>query len=788
MKHNPMKTTLLVLSVMFSLLAYSCQPSSHKGARLEEPQHDTVWIKGSVGMLKGDVWRPVLAAGDVQRVPVAIFAHGLNSSRNRHFLSRRLPMSIVKYNMGYVAFDFNGHGESEGAFIDHTILNETDDLDSILCYVRKLEWVDTTRISVIGHSQGGIIAGLLAARKGSDPAKGGIHSIVLLASGGDLIKESLAEGKFLGIKFTLDQLGDSIPLAPGRSLGREYIKAALETDVIATTAKYDGPVCLIHGDNDPTVPVSMSRRYKEAIPSAELLVFDALTHSFHNDVASAILATTEYLIRDLKPQRPKGRIYVSSSKGCDSNPGTMTKPVASIARALSLGNDIRLRRGDWFYESIEEYDISVSSYGPRSKGKPVLSGFRKLAAGQKGEDGQSIWQRGSFDGNGIWAPDETGDIYRLDMKAPGIFSGFTDNSKENCYNIGTLYDPSCDRMYGRKCQSPSEAIFCAQETRTGSSYKFLTKDYDYFQVTRPDTSGIQAYRYLFVKASSPSLLRDKELWMSVGVNAIRGASKTVKGIKVFGWGYHGVKGFSDVHIEDCDFDIIGGSVLVTYPRWVRYGNGVEFWATSSRNSSCRGCRFSRVYDTATTIQGPMSQEDCSYCENIIFENNTMTECRQDFEVWIRTSDNTMPENCAFIGNKGYDSGSNGFESEEVNNTHLLHYVSTKYTISGIKIEDNEFWGGQGLYYVSGRTDAMPIGRTIYHCELGAPLLKNGKGFVITAPVYEDGAYRYASSVSEDRTVIYSTSSSLDEAVEGTQKTLGDLTGDYDFKILISPRQ
>lgn len=785
MKKSVLRTAALMLAAVAALMWGTACTQRHCGARLMEPQHDTVSIRGSVGMLRGDIWRPIQESDPGRRVPVAIYAHGLTSARSKNLMARRLPLSILKYNMGLVAFDFNGHGESDGAFIDHTILNETDDLDSILCYVRKLEWVDTARISILGHSQGGIITGLLAARKGSDPAKGGIHSIVLLASGGDLIKESVATGSFLGAKFNPQDPIDSVTLKPGFSLGPEYLKAAYATDVIATTAKYDGPVCLIHGDHDPIVPVSMSRRYKEAIPSAELLIFDALTHSFHNDIASAVLAATEFLIRDLKPQRPQGRIFVSSSRGDDSNPGTRMKPVATIARALTLGDDLRLRCGDWFYESIEEYEISVRSYGPGSKGKPVLSGFRKLAAGQTSEDGGNVWERGSFDKSGIWSADENGDIYRLDMKAKGIFSGFTDNSRENCYNIGTLYDPSCDRMYGRKCQAPTEECYNALEVRTGSSYRFLEKDYDFYQVTRPDPDGVAAYRYLYVKASDPEMLRGKELWMSMGVNAIRGAAKSISGIKVQGWGYHGVKGFSDMHIDNCDFDIIGGSVLVTYPRWVRYGNGVEFWATSSRNSSCRGCRFSRIYDTATTIQGPMSREDCSYCENIIFEGNTMTGCRQDFEVWIRTPDNTMPVGCAFTGNKGYGSGDNGFDSEEINNTHLLHYVNTKYSISGIDIRDNEFWGGEGLYYVSGRADAMPIGHNTYHCGLGAPLVKSAGGFVITAPVPEDGGYSYASSVSGDRVISYDVAATLEDALKGLKKTLGDLTGNYDFNILIN---
>ncbi len=218
------------------------------------------------------------------------------------------------------------------------------------------------------------------------------------------------------------------------------------------------------------------------------------------------------------------------------------------------------------------------------------------------------------------------------------------------------------------------------------------------------------------------------------------------------------------------------------PRWVRYGNGVEFWASTSHDSSCRNCRISRIYDTATTIQGGMSQ-DKGACRNIEICGNEMHNCRQDFEVWIKSSDGTMPQNCIFSNNKGYDSGDNGFESTEPNNTHLLHYLSCKYPVKGITISDNEFFRGAALYFCK-EWKHLPTGTMTYHCPLGHPILVGEKNLVITAPEKENGRYRYAAGVNEEGEILYAYSKDLMKALKKLKKTLGDLSGNYDITVSI----
>lgn len=95
----------------------------------------------------------------------------------RDGLFQALADLLTEKGIAVVRFDFNGHGKSDGSFTDMNVLNEIEDAIAILEYVRKLDFV--TEIYVIGHSQGGVVAGMLA---GYYPDV--IHKLVLLASGG----------------------------------------------------------------------------------------------------------------------------------------------------------------------------------------------------------------------------------------------------------------------------------------------------------------------------------------------------------------------------------------------------------------------------------------------------------------------------------------------------------------------------------------------------------------------------------------------------------------------------
>lgn len=68
---------------------------------------------------------------------------------------------------GYLCFtfDFCGGGiwvSSDGNSYDMSLLTEISDLESVINYVKKLEYVDSDKVSLLGCSQGGTVSALVA--------------------------------------------------------------------------------------------------------------------------------------------------------------------------------------------------------------------------------------------------------------------------------------------------------------------------------------------------------------------------------------------------------------------------------------------------------------------------------------------------------------------------------------------------------------------------------------------------------------------------------------------------
>ena len=73
---------------------------------------------------------------------------------------KEIANSLRDENIASVRFDFNGHGDSDGKFENMTVLNEIEDANAILNYVKTDPHV--RNIYLVGHSQGGVVASMLA--------------------------------------------------------------------------------------------------------------------------------------------------------------------------------------------------------------------------------------------------------------------------------------------------------------------------------------------------------------------------------------------------------------------------------------------------------------------------------------------------------------------------------------------------------------------------------------------------------------------------------------------------
>lgn len=271
----------VIASAMTFLLLGSCSITS-KTAELS--------IRGSVGQIKGTMCKP--AALDVQgKCPMVILFHGLTGNRNEN-LHVHVSDSLVARGIATLRFDFNAHGESEGDFEDMTVINELQDALMILKYAESLDFVSS--IGIYGHSQGGLVAGLLAPAVGAER----IRCAALLGSAGSL-PEAAREGRIIDTEFDPVNPPEFIEVWNKR-IGLAYIKTAQMIPVYEEAAKYQGKVLLVHGLDDYTVLPEVSEEYNRAFPSSELQLIEGTGHTFRQcpDKAASIVA--EFFERELR--------------------------------------------------------------------------------------------------------------------------------------------------------------------------------------------------------------------------------------------------------------------------------------------------------------------------------------------------------------------------------------------------------------------------------------------------------------------------------------------------------
>lgn len=204
---------------------------------------------------------------------MAIIFHGFGGSRNARLL-KDIANKLRDENVASVRFDFNGHGESDGKFRNATVLNEIADANTILEYVKTDPHV--RNIYLIGHSQGGVIASMLA---GLYPDL--IKKVVLLAPAANLKDEAL-KGNFFGTIYNPKKIPDELRYAH-QAIDGFYLRIAQNLPIYEWSSQFTGPVCLIQGKNDSVVDPQISQKYATSFQNAQLHLLAGADHSFTDE-------------------------------------------------------------------------------------------------------------------------------------------------------------------------------------------------------------------------------------------------------------------------------------------------------------------------------------------------------------------------------------------------------------------------------------------------------------------------------------------------------------------------
>lgn len=190
--------------------------------------------------------------------PGILFCGGFHSNMDggkAAFLSDR----CAAVGLGFVRFDYRGHGLSGGAFADGTIGDWYDDARLVFDTV-----CDGPQI-VVGSSMGGWMA-LLLARDRPERIKG----LVLIAPAPDFPRRLMLPQLDAAARQALDRDGvwhrpsefedDPYPIT------RALIEESAQHEVLGgPRIAVNGPVHILHGTNDEVVPLAHAHRVAEQV-------------------------------------------------------------------------------------------------------------------------------------------------------------------------------------------------------------------------------------------------------------------------------------------------------------------------------------------------------------------------------------------------------------------------------------------------------------------------------------------------------------------------------------------
>ena len=225
--------------------------------------------------------------GTKEKMPLVIILHGFTGHMEERHIT---AVSRMLNEIGFATLraDMYGHGNSGGAFHDHTLYKWMGNAMTLIDYARKQDFV--TDIFLCGHSQGGLTAMLAAALK-HDVIKG-----LIAMSPAAMIPEGARKGELLGIHFDPDQIPDDLPAWNNQTLGSNYVRVAQTVHVEEAIARYKGPVLLVHGDADGAVPVQCSLDAAKGYVNAQLAIIPGDGHCYEQHLDQAVAAVREWIM------------------------------------------------------------------------------------------------------------------------------------------------------------------------------------------------------------------------------------------------------------------------------------------------------------------------------------------------------------------------------------------------------------------------------------------------------------------------------------------------------------
>ena len=265
---------------------------------------EEVKVRTPAGLtLDGTLTMPPHPAG--ARVPAVVLITGSGAQdRDEHSPAieqwrpfRDIADTLSRRGIAVLRLDDRGVGSSSAGPAAATTADFADDIRAALAWLRTRPEVDPRRLGVVGHSEGGIIAPMVAATDST------LRAMVILAgpaSRGSVILD--AQRRYLLSRYTaltpakrdsLLRLADAAADSAYRTPGWLHFFASY--DPLPTARRVRTPTLILQGENDHQVPVAEARTLAAAMRAAgnthvTLRTFPGMNHLLVSDPVGDPLA------------------------------------------------------------------------------------------------------------------------------------------------------------------------------------------------------------------------------------------------------------------------------------------------------------------------------------------------------------------------------------------------------------------------------------------------------------------------------------------------------------------
>jgi pimeloyl-ACP methyl ester carboxylesterase len=223
--------------------------------------------------VRGRVHRPD-AAGEL---PWVLVLHGFKGFHRWGFFPL-LCDRLAERGVAALAFDASGSGVGPDgetfsdleAFRRDTLTRQLEDVERVreLALAGGLGPMSATRRAVFGHSRGGAVAVVHASEDGGYR---GVATWAALDRFDRWDEAAKALWRRTGELRVLNaRTGQELPM--GVCMLEDFERHATRLDVLACAARLESPLLLLHGSEDPVVPVAAGRALHAAAPHAEPFV------------------------------------------------------------------------------------------------------------------------------------------------------------------------------------------------------------------------------------------------------------------------------------------------------------------------------------------------------------------------------------------------------------------------------------------------------------------------------------------------------------------------------------